>query len=119
MERANPTDTHFYDGQLISIKFPDVNIEDKREAFEQFRSKLTSVAAQKCVDLILKDTERNYDHTNTMYADDLLYHILENNNDESSCIFDLLQEQLADVVMSGQCPQGRVIRLYQIYLLLD
>ncbi len=62
----------------------------------------------------------NYDRTNGMYADDVLYLVC--NCIKQTGNVDTLQylsEQLSDIMTSGQCSQGRSTRIFQVLLTMD
>lgn len=120
--------THYYDGKIIKSveKVPDVN--EKVELFDQLISKIqNNPVTQKframaivAVNAIKRDIQKqaNYDPTNDMWADDILYWVckyVEENND----LLKLLSEQLHDIIVSGQCAQGRCTRLFQVLVIRD
>ncbi len=122
------TDTHSYDGKMGHARdaldahvlaCPKCsNAQARTLARAQLRERLTRQSALRALGLIEHDTQKpnNYDHTNQVYADKVLEVLCIHLNKEVP--LDVLEEQLADVVDSGQCPQGRVIRLLQLGLSL-
>lgn len=121
---------HIFDGQLLEAKAllsvylesaAEVSSEDKIMAFEQLK---TFIQPNLNFDIIVNDFKTfghnlgsNYDPTNELYADDLLYLcaiLLEklDNTDEFLFIFN---QQLIDM-STGMCPQGRTHRLFQIIM---
>lgn len=65
----------------------------------------------------------NYDHTNELWADDLLSYISQKyittlDEEAKKDILLNIAIQLSDMT-TGYCPQGRVIRLWQIVMLFD
>ncbi len=62
----------------------------------------------------------NYDNTNGMYADDVLYIVcrkIDETNNTDALVY--LSEQLSDIMTSGQCPQGRSTRIFQVLVALS
>ena len=102
--------THDYDGKLTSI--PSVAINEADLFQLQFR--LRNAHALRALQLLLTDRSHNYDPSNRLHALELLTLILQ--SDKVTECFPLLEEQLADIVLSGPCAQGRCARLYQLYV---
>lgn len=125
MEKLN---THYYDGKLKSNKFNSISTKDIKEV--EFNKLITfiqkdqtcnvniRITAIRAVQLIKNSIGKspNYDSTNEIYADDILFHICKKFHND---ILTYLIEQLSDIITSGQCPQGRVIRLIQVFACLD
>jgi hypothetical protein len=130
----NMTETHAYDGKLrkdMSIELSDellniteISLESKCLVFIQLKKILEKRNnfknnAVKYFDAIANDCKgnrsNNYDASNNLYADDLLYicakHLLNTLN--SGDILDILIVQLQEISL-GSCPQGRTHRLLQI-----
>lgn len=122
-------DVHIFDGKIrnnhiIKNKFTN---EQKIKMFEELYEVLQSDPAKKGLSLIKNiGCKDNYDNTNDMYADDIMaeicdYIIKESYIEDEEKIKDLksiiltIDEQLSDMFLTGQCSQGKVIRLYQIY----
>lgn len=116
-------DVHVYDGQLQNIFTQtltrEVNEDDIVEHVNDILDKLKSQEAKNCVNLILSQTG-NIDNANNVNAFDVLIEVclLLHEMKESEDVLNLLDEQLADCYMLGQCPQGRTTRLIQIYQIL-
>ena len=139
-ERAlpkNPTATHSYDGKLAKAKaqliqeISRVSLAPKgakMEGFNQLREILRRVSATpsalQCYDIIVATFDKdgrvsrspNYDPTNDLHADDLLYLcfeqiVLENNLDLTRALISQLED-----MRTGLCAQGRTTRLFQILL---
>ena len=72
------------------------------------------------VDIYSGGTQKNHDPVNRYHARDLLMallyriSILKDIEDRETMQM-LLQEQLHDMALLGPCPQGRVVRLWQLY----
>src|SRR3990170_3701392 len=117
--------THYYDGKLKEnsliesvsdlqkVDAPELTAE-KRELFTSLMDKLMAekqtmagYAVRAIIDGIRSPA--NFDPTNGIYADDILYLICK--GDYPSEYF---TEQLGDIITSGSCPQGRCARLFQI-----
>ena len=119
--------THHYDGKLKSRidsaeiqneslrnRLKEINnipFETKRYRFIDFKKEITAKAA-KGLDYIIRGTG-NYDPTNELKAENVLYLILERDLSDPEGIKPLLIEQLEDI-LNGSCSQGRTTRLYQI-----
>lgn len=122
-------ETHSYDGQLkaladkvnnktkyiLSVKlkaFHDLKhiIADNQECSDFYKLK-----ALQAVNLIIANTNKpsNTDHTNQVKADDLLMILYFKIKEVPDFVRPLI-EQLHDIIVSGQCPQGRCTRLLQL-----
>lgn len=108
---------HIFDGKLKHLshrtKF-NIDYETKMKLFSKVAKELEgNRKALRCFDIIWTDTGKksNYDCTNDLMADDLLYLICLKIDKDMMPMF---IEQLADM-NSGLCSQGRCIRLAQIY----
>lgn len=106
--------THTYDGQLslLPSSLSLLLVHKNLECIPELRKSFTNPISLYYFDIIVRDgyTLPNFDPTNKMYAFDILY-LLALYKDQISLL--ILEEQLAEM-MSGFCPQGRVIRLYQV-----
>jgi hypothetical protein len=115
-------DVHTFDGSLKNRFKPQFTSRlSKEEAIERINQVLSSIkdpTAKKCTELILQDTKGNEDHTNQLNALDLLFEvfILVSLTHREKDLMQLLEEQLKDCYLLGQCPQGRTTRLFQIWL---
>lgn len=120
---------HIFDGKIknnyiVKNKFSN---DEKIKMFDELLEVLQSDASKKGLNLIKNIGDKNnYDHTNDMYADDVMaeicdYIIKESYSENKEKIEDVktiimtIDEQLSDMYNTGQCSQGKVIRLYQIY----
>lgn len=124
-------DTHHYDGKLKDridsllphiIRAASIPKSQKVEAFSVLRNTLIhrptfNIVAQTNFDQIVMDFIQydhnpgpNYDPTNNLYADDVLYLCSEIITPD---LIDLLNTQLAEISL-GPCSQGRAYRLLQI-----
>ena len=117
-------DTHTFDGQLLDIKAQilpylemaaAISKEDKLVAFKKLG---TCIQSNSNFDTIVNDFQNlghsngpNYDPTNGLYADDLLYLCSKMTHNEA--LISLLNEQLIHM-STGMCPQGRTHRLIQL-----
>lgn len=107
-------DVHCYDGKLTSP--PDIHIrsftlEEKQKLFNKLNSILINPRASWMVSRMLSEHEL-FDPSNKMTPADILATILIRRI--SVDVFELLEEQLADIAILGQCAQGRSTRLIQI-----
>lgn len=106
-------DVHSYDGKLVSP--PEINIRlfdysEKEILFNKLNSILINPRASWMVSKMLQEHEL-IDYANKIKPSDLLATILTRRF--SIDVFLLLEEQLADIALLGQCPQGRSTRLIQ------
>ena len=121
--------THYYDGKLVENYKMILDTSPEREAkiisFKQLKDDLIVHSpkqfvsrAVRVVDLIQSSIGNgpNFDRTNDVYADDILYQICQRRTID---LLPLLAEQLNDILASGSCPQGRCTRLFQILRLLQ
>jgi len=108
-------DVHVYDGQQEPINSVCYPPELKAELLRKFLLILENPVAVHMARKIM--SEHVYDSANHLQTDDLLADILIRRM--SVDIFLLLEEQLADNFMLGQCPMGRSHRLMQIRRMLD
>lgn len=131
--------THTYDGKLKNVKqvlqsdisrVSQISKREKLQAFVNLRLNLTlykefTPKVKRCFDTIYNTfsqsgrvkTSRNYDCTNDVYADDLLFLCYEKVFVEKDSDFArMLILQLEDM-NTGLCPQGRTTRLLQILLI--
>lgn len=119
-------DIHQFDRRWedITIIPRRVIIQDKMRLYRwiydeviKFRDQMGILGLQ----LIIKDTQKtpNYDPINNVFADDILAEIglktLNLSPDQQSDIFKNINEQMNDMFQLGRCPQGRALRLFQIY----
>ena len=112
-------DVHCYDGKLTSP--PDIHIRhfemnEKQELFKKLNFILCGNPpcgnrASWMVSRMLSEHDM-FDPSNKMTPSDILATILTRRM--SIDILGLLEEQLADIALLGQCPQGRSTRLIQI-----
>jgi hypothetical protein len=118
--------THYYDGKLIQLaKKAQQNLHNisdtKHHLFTFLRGLIQGFSspykqgALQAINLIERDIQNspNHDHTNGVYADDILVIIIDRLTNSPE-ILPILTEQLHDIVASGTCAQGRCIRLLQI-----
>ena len=111
-------DVHVYDGKLIG-KFTPIHIFDndnKTSLFARLISILDDPVSKNMVQLILDgiNNTSNYDSTNMIDASDVLVDILMF-DDGVDGVLKTLEQQLIDMYQLGSCPQGRVVRLLQIW----
>lgn len=111
-------DVHIFDGELIG-KFTPVHLfndDDKISLFTRLISILSDPVSKNMVKLILDGmhTTSNYDTTNLIDASDVLVDLLMFDDDVDG-ILKTLEQQLIDMYQLGSCPQGRVVRLLQIW----
>lgn len=108
MEKLN---THYYDGKLNA----QINIENYDEhMFNSLYKRIKNPLALRMLDLMKRDMNGNRDTCNNINAMNILMSIIKLN--PSNEYISILEEQLADTLISGSCPQGRTTRLWQIYI---
>lgn len=127
---TNKLETHHYDGKLEERFEPyyelfkiHVEHDDKIKSYQIIKKSITDPYALRAINLIINDVNGNYDSTNRVKADIILYYICQKikelGSDDSVNIFiKLVELQLADIIISGSCAQGRCIRLAQIFFIL-
>lgn len=122
-------DVHYYDGKLERVDIKEVKSEEKKNQFIHLYNvvekhpglddKIRTFSLQ-AIKIIIEDINKtpNYSNSDLQRADDILFHICNKifNEKEQDVIVTNLAEQLSDMVTSGNCPQGRVQRLFQLYL---
>lgn len=121
-------DVHEFDSKIPHHVIQRFNKDYKIKAFENLlnlesiKTDHTAITALKLVIDNIESTQ-NYDHTNKIYADDVLIEICELLEhdiylDKDFAIL-LLTEQMKDMLTLGTCPMGRSTRLWQIYKALS
>lgn len=107
------TNTHDYDGKLNKLPSIAVNEAD----IFQLYFRLRNPHALGALKLMLTDHKNNYDPTNQLHALELLTRILQSKQLQEC--WAMFEEQMADIILSGPCAQGRCARLYQLYMALN
>jgi hypothetical protein len=114
-------DIHRFDGALVNHRLPQI----RNYTFTQRRSIMSTFYRDmqphmtreqaRILQLIINDDGKpsNYDYTNNLRADDLL--ILIGERIPLTRDFVNLFTQILEEMRTGLCPQGRAIRLYQLY----
>ena len=112
----NFRDVHQYDGQLAtkSTVLSSYSQQQKQELLQKLQKILRNPISKFMADRIMMD-DGMVDSSNHVKPSDMLAQILSMKM--STDIFLLLEEQLADNMMLGQCPQGRTNRMSQILVL--
>jgi len=122
MERRN---VHEFDGRLCQEAMEEMNqrIQAATPSSDKvdLKDQLHDLRARSMFrELQVREDPKNWDPTNQIHATDLLrlllYKIetLQVEEDKKEWI-QMLEEQLLDMVHLGPCPQGRTIRLWQLY----
>lgn len=112
-------DVHTFDGKLKNIFKPsrEYTVDQKIKMFESLKSKLTNPHSQHMIDIILRDLNveggNNFQVENNMDCSDILADII--NYKDFDDILSLLDEQLKDTFLLGQCASGKCTRMYQIW----
>jgi len=123
---------HEFDGKLSYTPLENgakiLSVDDKIILIQEFREDLTQYCAISAINLILytlskDDSSDNYDPDNKINSADLLVDILILAREKELLSIDnlipLIEEQLSDIFLLGQCPQGRSTRLLQIWNILN
>jgi hypothetical protein len=117
---------HIFDNHLNPSLVDHVNkfeINTDNSVFEIFFKEFISIygtdsSQSKGLSLIYNSTGENYDNINKLDAKKVLLviinHFLLLSDDKKKDLLDILAEQMADMYNTGQCSQGRTIRLIQI-----
>ena len=115
----NFIDVHTFDGKLNGIFKPVhvYTIDEKKEMFESLKSKLTNPHSQHMIDIMLCDLNveggNNFQAENNMDCSDILSDIISSKYLDD--ILSLLDEQLKDNFLLGQCASGKCTRMYQLW----
>ena len=104
--------THDYDGRLpLLTRRSSISLDD---CISSIRSLTIDPLVHQALNL-LQDPANNYDPVNKMNACDVLCLAWECVRTHDTV--DYVLEQLADIIRSGSCLQGRTTRLYQLIFL--
>lgn len=131
--------THYYDGKLVDHELVQAVHDQQKVADAELTAhkhllftnliediKLNPAVLDKyrptairAVEVIKQNIRQaaNYDQTNSMYADDVLYMVCKNTKNADVLVY--LSEQLSDILTSGQCAQGRSTRIFQVLSALE
>ena len=119
---------HVYDGKL-PIHDKMLYTEDQMKKIvndaENFLSRMRVDARLMTENILSEGVEKNTDTlNNNADAKKLLVAVLERissltDKQDQTCFYDLLEEQLCDMKNLGQCPQGRTVRLWQLFQSLE
>jgi hypothetical protein len=122
-------ETHDYDTRLTKVMTTKKDVSEKE--FKIFIKCLTEINnflnqdkflkvdskinAQKTIYLLANDRKNNYDDKNKIHTE-LLMPIIWNKIKKYNelTMYDTFVEQLADIILSGPCAQGRTTRLIQL-----
>lgn len=113
---------HEYDGK-IHMKMDKVFAEDEMERIRndaEFLEKMPQCARFMAHQIFTDNGEKNIDQTNHHADAKQLFvavvHKISQLPEEDKILFiQLLEEQLEDMKNLGPCPQGRTIRLWQLF----
>ena len=107
---------HTFDGKLPKITIRDSSSyspDEQKNLFTTLKNSLTQDTSKQMIDLITCSSQQNFQPESGMNATDLLIELLLHVPRED--LLPLLDEQLTDMFKLGQCPSGRVTRLYQLH----
>jgi hypothetical protein len=122
-------DVHTFDGKWKCDVPRDTPAADKVELYNWLTTQIRANCANDQylsngmlgLNLVITCTGHhpNFDPVNGLYADDILADICAKTLklDESTRldVYRLILEQMNDMYTTGQCPQGRTTRLYQVW----
>lgn len=108
----NYANVHIYDGTLKYVETKSYSSETKKYLFSLLYDILQYQQAKDMLAMIAND-QSVIDHSNHVNASDLLADILSHRM--STDVLLILEEQLVDNYLLGQCPQGKTTRLMQVY----
>lgn len=112
-------DVHTYDTKLIGI-FNDSKREIVSQSkIDKLKDMLSLHAKHMYVSILNEPTNKNFDNTNGVNAQDVLMDIISRIDLEETSMIKLLDEQLSDAALLGGCPQGRATRLLQIWSIFN
>lgn len=106
-------DVHVYDGKLTlpSIQILKFSNLEKATMHSKIVSILNDQRAKIMATKLLSETN-DFDGANNFNTSDIFATVLSRRM--TLDILQLLEEQLIDILMLGQCPQGRTTRMLQI-----
>lgn len=119
-------DVHIFDGHWSHDIKTNISMDDKCKLFNSLYRDMTNLHVDsnslKGLFLVVENTQKesNYDPINKIYSDDILAEICQkivymSSDVEKHDTIMNISEQLSDMYLLGQCPQGRSTRLIQIY----
>jgi hypothetical protein len=106
-------DVHTFDGKLVGLFQDHSYTVSDISKISDIKDRLRGIS-KSIYDEILRGGSGNYDPLNNLDARNMLMYIIENIELDNSGIIAILDEQLADIVELGSCPQGRTTRLLQV-----
>lgn len=110
---------HKFDGKIKNLFTPTTTYteEEKLKMFETFKPKLNSPSAKQMLDVLIRDIKiKTKNIQDEIDATDILASIITHKDCDE--LLGYIEEQLGDITL-GQCPSGRVIRLFQIWTAMD
>lgn len=119
---------HVYDGKLPIHDTRSYTEDEMKKIADDAQNVLSRmrVDARLMADKILQEgKEKNTDTlNNNADAKKLFVAVLERissltDKQDQTCFYDLLEEQLCDMKNLGPCPQGRTVRLWQLFQSLE
>ncbi len=113
-------DVHEYDSKLLNVfnVTTIINTDEKINIIKKFLDKkiITNNNSINMINLMLNDTNNNFQKENNVNCLDILVDIILNKNYKDT--LHLFEEQLSDIML-GTCPSGRVTRLLQYWIILE
>jgi hypothetical protein len=109
---------HTYDTQLQNIFFPqhESTTQKKIELFSKMINSMTNPVAKNMVSIIIDNVKNKTNITHDgIEQSDLLFEIVMVFEKGDLTMIKEVEEQLADTLLSGQCPSGRITRLLQLW----
>jgi hypothetical protein len=121
---AQMRNVHEFDGRVQIKDVERFDASEEETALEEFRArpgKLPHVSGM-LRDIVLNEQKKNDDLINGYNARHLLASLLcrikKLPAEDHETWYALLEEQIGDMARLGPCPQGRTIRMWQLYTAL-
>ena len=110
-------DVHEFDRKITFPVLEDFELD--KEIIDYFFEKLGRDSGIMFLRILSTQNPNNIDNINNCNATIILKHILKKIKENHYDLIPILDEQLNDCFNLGECPQGRTIRMLQIYNLLS
>ena len=122
-------ETHDYDTRLTKVMTTKKDVSKKEFKIfikclteindflnqDKFLKADSKINAQKTIHLLANDRNNNYDNKNKIHTEllmPIIWKKIKKYNELT--MYDIFVEQLADIILSGPCAQGRTTRLIQL-----
>ena len=101
------------EGEKIKEKFEEIVGKMEEEIMKSKYEKKEE--AKKALELFKNDRNGNKDLTNNITVEEIIPILWEKTKEWDETGKNVIFEQLADIILSGACPQGRCTRLLNLY----